>query len=74
MNPLVRKPSFTASHPGTGTHHTHETVTEAPSPVAKVVPSRPTLHLPAAKQGLVRRTWPFQNALDSLDSLTYLNR
>jgi hypothetical protein len=64
MHTFVRTPSFTANHAGTGEAH-HQ---GGPGPVAKVAPfraapveklQRPTLHLPAGKQGTARRSWPF---------------
>lgn len=73
MNPFMRTPSFTASHPGLGTQHLHRDS----SPVAKVAlveASRPILHLPASKLGATQRSWPFLSSLDSLESLSLLNR
>ena len=70
MNPFLRTPSFTAIRP---------VAKVTPSPVSGDKVSRPTLHLPTAKQGVTRRTWPFLNsveslaALDSLESPSLLN-
>ena len=77
MNPFMRTPSFTASHPGLSIHHAHSDASPvaqvAPShPVAGVKASRPILHLPAGKPGVTRRSWPFLNPLSSLDSLNAL--